>query len=632
MSLSEKLDSELMRLRIVTVLMLLALGFLVVMMCKIQVLNTYKYETRLDRQSIRRIRLPAPRGRIYDRNGICLADNRPSYCIAVYGEELRQPGNASNTVAKIENVIGELSSILGLEQKVTRGDIVMHLRKRRPLPFLAWRDIDDEALARLAESDADVSGTEAYLPGIGIYADPVRVYPLGNLAPHVIGYVGRTRGKCSDDDSKEDFDFYRPEMEGKRGVEGLMNRALSGKAGAYHLRVDASGFRHKDEKERGRAVTQGKDVVLTIDSRIQRLAEQVLEGRKGAVVVLNPGNGDVLALASSPVFDANKFGSGLSTKEWNSIKNDKSKPLLNRAVGEVYPPGSIFKPVVAIAALEGGKASANTTFNCPGYFALTSKARFRCWQKRGHGRVNLRKAIEQSCNPYFCQLGLLGGYDRIYHMSSALGLGRPTGIDLASETSGLLPDTVWKKRVHHDKWRSGDTCNVSIGQGALNVTPIQMAVITAAIANKGKVFRPRAVLGVFEPEDEPDWAGLLADGGRDGDLVQDMKWAASTMRVVRNGMRDVIQASSGTGKRARISDVEMAGKTGTAQYGPSRLGKLHTWMLCFAPFDDPRYAVTVIIEDGESGGRTVAPLLKELMTGVFKLEQEQLSQVAKVDM
>jgi penicillin-binding protein 2 len=584
---SDQLSVELARMRIVLAIMLGIFVCLVASLWHVQVRDVSKYRSSVDRQSIRRVRLPGTRGVILDRNGVCLAENIPSYCIAMYIEELRQPGSWSNTINRVEAVIAELSQVLRLKPEVTRENIRKHISRRLPLPFLAWRDIDQAALARWAEANVT-------FPGVDVYVEPVRCYPMGPLAAHLLGYVGKAD---PEQESEEDFyHFYLPEMEGKSGVEQAFNSELAGVAGGYLIRVNASGFKHSEVSER--KPVSGKDITLTLNVRIQRLAETALSGEAGAIVVLDPRNGDVLAMASSPSFDPNSFSPSISIEEFRKLNSAESnKPLLNRAISGLYPPGSTFKPMVAITALESGRVTPDTSFDCVGYFEL-GDARFHCWNKSGHGFISMRKALEQSCNAYFCQLGLACDYERIYRAANALGFGHRTGIELEAEAEGLLPR---KTRG----WRGGDTCNISIGQGALLATPLQMAVLTMAVANGGYVYRPRI---------------MLKQGGSIGELVTKMGWSAETMRIVRGGMHDVIEADTGTGKRAKIPGVEMAGKTGTAEYGLASNHKNYAWMTIFAPFDNPRYVVALVIEEGVSGGISAAPRINELMSGVFKLE------------
>lgn len=611
---SSQVDADLMRVRVVLVLMVLGLFFLAVALWNVQVMHSAEYRNSISRQSIRAVRMPGIRGAVYDRNDVCLADNRPSYCVALLLQELRKPGKLENTIKNIESVVERLSGILGRKPMISREEIETHLRIRRPLPFFVWQDVGQDGIARWYESPESSPGTKEFLDGVDIYVEPVRTYPYGECMAHIMGYVGRI-GKRGNDETEgnesDDIDFYIPEMIGKSGIELAMNEQLSGTPGWQLIRVDASGYVHEEEQKHRREAVTGKDVKLTIDIRIQKLLFECIgdEGRCGAGVVIDPRNGDILAAASVPTFDSNVFSPSISSKEWNRMRGDKSKPLLNRAISENYPSGSIFKPVVALAALENRMASGNTTFQCTGVYQLGSVS-FRCWQKRGHEWLGMRKAIEQSCNSYFCQLGRKCGHEAIYHMARAVGLGSPTGIEIGGEVSGLVPDDAWKRKVWKDEWRPGDTCNLSIGQGALCVTPIQMAMLASVLANGGKVYRPRLIA-----------AGEDGEGVAKGELLRNLNWSQESLRIVRGGMYDVIETETGTGKRARIAQAKMAGKTGTAEYGSRENRKQHTWMIVFAPFDAPRYAAAMLIEDGLSGGRTVAPRLSRLMSGIFDIEQ-----------
>jgi penicillin-binding protein 2 len=356
-------------------------------------------------------------------------------------------------------------------------------------------------------------------------------------------------------------------------------------------------------------------VVLALDGRIQALAERALRDVPGAIVVLDPSNGDVLALASSPAFNPNQFVPFLSQETWNRRNTDPAKPLLNRAVAEIYAPGSIFKPVTALAILTGGHIAPEQSFNCMGYFMIGTHP-LKCWNPNGHGPVSLRRAIEQSCNVYFAAAGLQCGYAAIEDLARQAGLGRRTGIDLDREVSGLVPGPEWKRKVWHDDWRPGDTCNVAIGQGALSVTPLQMAVVAAALANGGAVYRPRLVLGLR------DRSGRFATNYPPV-LVRTLAVSPEAMGLVRRGMHDVVMAPTGTGARARIVGVDMAGKTGTAEFGQKEERRKHGWMLLFAPFDRPRYAVAMVVDEAVSGGFTVAPRLHDLMESIFYGEGKQ---------
>jgi penicillin-binding protein 2 len=556
-----------------------------------QIVRNAQYASSEYRQSVRRVRLPAVRGTIYDRHGVCVARNKPSYSIALFVEELRRPGSMSNTVNAIEHAIERLSAVLELPTELDREAIRMHLRRRMPIPLLAWRNVDSDALARWAERSA-------VEPGVDVYVEPVREYPFGESMAHILGYVGAAEPP---ETPLEPYHYYIPEMEGQVGVERSMNTALRGQAGGRLLRVDASGFKH--EEIMNMPPREGRSLRLTVDAEIQQAAAAALEGLRGAVVVLDPRNGDVLAMASSPTFDTNLFSPHISSSDWNRLLKDPQRPLINRAVSGIYPPGSVFKPVVALAALVNRRADADTEYDCPGYY-LIGNTRIACWHRWGHGVIAMRKAIEQSCNTYFISLGMATGYERIERVADALGLGRRTGIELPAESSGLLPGDAWKRRTMGDAWRAGDTCNVCIGQGALSVTPLQMAVLTATIANGGTLYRPRLLLGQTT----------------EGEVVNRLAWSASILAVVRGGMYDVVQSRTGTGRNARVDGMEMGAKTGTAEFGPRGARGKHTWMIAFAPFDAPRYALAMIVEDGDSGGQTVAPLVRTLMESVLAIE------------
>lgn len=600
---SEQANHELIRLRVLLVVLASVFVALLVAMWQVQVVNSSTYTKSLDRQSIRRIRLPGIRGAIYDRNGICLAGNDPCYCIALYIEELRAPGKWKNTIDKIENVLDEMSVEFNIPREVSRKDIAKHIKRRLPLPFLAWRNISPAVIARVKESATP-------MPGIDIYVEPVRTYQKKSLAAHILGYVGRSKPT---QDTETPYHYYLPEMEGKAGVEKQFNSILTGTAGGKLIRVDASGFKHNDKFEKD--PVPGDDIKLTIDSKIQLLAENALHGVRGSCVIVDPRNGDILALANSPTFDLSRFTPRIPTKYWHELNDDKRLPLFNRAISGTYAPGSIFKPLVAIVALENKCIKPYTEYNCPGYFKL-GKSRFNCWKKSGHGLIDIRKALEQSCNAYFCEVGQATGIDKIYHMAAAVGIGYKTGIALPGESSGLLPNNAWKQKHDHDSWRGGDTCNISIGQGALAVTPLQMALYAATIANGGTLYHPRLLLdkGLYASR-KYRWTS--------GKIANQLNWNMLTLETVRGGMFDVVNAPTGTGKRVHIPGLPMAGKTGTAEYGPRHRRKKNTWMILFAPYTNPRYAIAMIVEDGISGGITVAPRLKHLMLGIQRLENKE---------
>lgn len=598
-------NDEVFRLRALLAGMFAALGLLGAVMWRMQVTNGALYQHSLSEQSVRRLRLPGQRGQIFACDGALLAGNQPSYNLVLYLEELRRPGRWQNTVTNVEAVVQKLAQLLGQPPQLKRTDILAHIHKRLPLPLTAWRNLTPAARARFAEQTLGWHG-------VAMEAEPARVYPEGPLAAHVLGYVRRTEPAATEEES---FNYADPEMSGHAGLEKYFDTTLRGLAGEKILAVDVSGFNYRFHlpglagKLRQRAPVNGRDIVLTLDTRIQRLVENALEGVNGAAVVLDVNNGDVLAMASRPRFDPNDLTGAISRETWQALLHDPGKPLFNRAVSGAYAPGSIFKPVVAMAALEMGQADPTTTYNCPGYFMI-GKHRMDCWDNRvGHGPLNLHNALLHSCDVYFYNLALRCGAEVIHDMAVELGLGNRTGIELEGEVPGLTPNAAWKWRVGHEGWRDGDTCNVAIGQGAVLVTPLQMASITATLANGGKVWRPRLLLGTRAPS-----GALLQPPPH---LAHTMAWNPAQLRVVREGLRDVINAPNGTGRNAALPDVTMAGKTGTAEIGKKGEGHKLTWMIAFAPYAAPRYAVAVMVEEGVSGGATVAPLIHDIMQGVF---------------
>lgn len=360
----------------------------------------------------------------------------------------------------------------------------------------------------------------------------------------------------------------------------------------------------------GAAVSSGGSVLLSLDSRIQSLAEECLRDTIGAVVVLNPNNGDVLAMASSPSVNSNGIGSVVSRTLWDGLNANAAGSMFNKAVAEVYAAGNVFNPISALAALQSGLAGTGLVVNCTGSYQFGNR-KLHCWKSEGHGQVDLRRAIEQSCNVYFAAIGEKCGNNAIADMAVQFGLGAKSGIALEREASGLVPTPEWKKQVLGTEWQLGDTCNFSIGQGALSVTPLQMAVVSAALANGGTVWRPRLVRGLRDEQ-----GNTLTN--YPAVSIRHLTADPAAIQSVREGMRDAITSPSGTGKRVQIPGVEMAGKTGVGIYGGSDGHKKSGWMILFAPYDKPQYAVAMVVDDVESSGLlTAGARLCQLMMGIF---------------
>ena len=595
-------EFSLWRLLLLWLAMAGAFGLLAYRLWNLQVAQGMEYQHRLTRQSLRSVRIPGMRGRILDREGVRLAENRPSYCVSLYVEELRRPGGVQRTVDHVMDQLYRMAEVMDRPLELQAQDVRLHLGRRTPLPLVAWRDLDDEAVARFTERAFE-------FPGAALTVEPVRVYPEGALACHLLGYVGRADIEPPRDDERERFHYYLPEFAGKSGVEKKLDGILRAHAGGkLEIQVDVAGFKF-DEVSR-RAPAQGQDVQLAIDARVQRAAERVLEGERGAVVVVDPRNGDVLALASAPGYDPNDFVPSISSALWSGLLQDERRPLFNRATGGEYAPGSTFKPLVLLAAMHANKIRPDTRFACPGYLEV-GRMRFRCWQHWGHGSMDARATIRYSCNVYMYHAALASGADAIQQMARDCGFGRPTGISLDFERGGLVPDNEWKRRVRGDSWRDGDTCNLSIGQGALLTTPLQLAMFAATLANGGTNWQPRLVREIHRDN------GARQEIAPARAAVQP-PWQPEHIRVMREGMRDAVNTPDGSGKRARLPHVTVAGKTGTAEYGPKGAGLKMTWTIAFAPFEDPRYAVVVLVEDGLSGGTTAAPRVGQLLGDIFR--------------
>jgi penicillin-binding protein 2 len=597
-------DVHVWRLLLTGLVMLACFGGLIVRLWNLQVAQGTEYQRRLAKQSLRSVRLPGIRGRIFDRRGVALADNRPSYCVSLYLEEFRQAGPSQRTVDRVMETLYRLAETMDRPLPLGPQDVRLHLGRRTPLPLVAWRDLDATAVARFQERSAE-------FPGAALTVEPVRIYPHGASACHLLGYVGRadeSKLPGAADDPDEKFHYYLPEMAGKSGVEKRLDGVLRAfEGGKLQIQVDVAGFKF-DEVSR-REPQPGSDVTLALDERIQRAAEDALAGERGAVVMVDPRNGDVLALASQPGYDPNDFVPAVPAAIWDALRNDPARPLYNRASGGEYAPGSTFKPITLLAALHAGAVTAETRYSCPGYFQLGS-ARFRCWQHWGHGSIDLQAAIRYSCNVYLFHSALAAGPDAVQAMARACGFGRETGISLDFERPGLVPDNDWKRRERRDSWRDGDTCNLSIGQGALLVTPIQMALYAATLANGGTLWKPRLAARIVSAAGVTN--DIPAERAPDGP-----RWDARHVATVRAGMRDAVNEPDGSGKRAKLDGIVVAAKTGTAEYGVKGSGRKMTWMIAFAPFDAPRYAVALLVEDGVSGGTTAAPRVKQLLTRTF---------------
>lgn len=573
--------------RILLLALVFAGGFIFLMhaLYQVQVIRGQDLNDDKSRQSVRRVQVPGLRGKIYDRQGHCLAENRPNFCIAYYVEELRQRGPWQNTIRAVDQNIDKLALELGLPRKISITTISNHVMRSLPMPLLAWRDVDEQTIARWAELSEP-------FPGVDLYIQPERFYPQGSVAAHVLGYVGRDKPQTLPGQKTH---FYLPETIGKSGVEYFYNSLLTGTTGGRQIIVDARGYKHQVIE--GESPLTGQDLHLTLDLELQHKLESLLRPHQGAGIVIDPRNGEILAMASMPNFDPNRFIPTISHKEWQSLNDDARFPLLNRVTQGRFAPGSTFKPVTAMAALKHQPTYFHEDYDCHGVFVL-GNMRLRCWDTYGHGPLDLHRALAQSCNAYFCHMANEIGYPPIYQEALQLGLGNKTGIDLPFESQGLLPTEEWKEHNLKDVWRPGDTCQIAIGQGLLLTTPLQMAMVCASLANRGHVYRPHLRKSLAPPE-----------------LVRKLQWPEKAIKLVREGMLDVVEV--GTGRRVKLRGTRIAAKTGTAELDIRGVRHKNAWMIAFGPFEDPTLAVAIIVENGESGGLTVAPMIHEIFKARF---------------
>jgi penicillin-binding protein 2 len=552
---------------------------------------------------IRLVRVPAARGVVYDRHGEILVDNRPSYDVIFVPEDARDR----------KRVLGDLAALLG-EQAPTLQQTARAPTKRPPYEGIVLRrDVDWHEVVALETHQLD-------LPGVSLQVGPRRYYPFGPLAAHLLGYVG----EVSDRELENGAAGYRPgDLIGKSGLEKAWDGDLKGIAGGEQVEVDALGRRVR-VLERVPDLP-GNTLTLTLDRDLQDVAERALGAADGAIVALDPRNGEILVMVSKPAYDPNVFARGIRRDEWRALVQDPKHPLNNRAVQGQYPPGSTFKIAVAAGALEQGVVTPFTGVSCAGGIPFGNHF-FRCWKKGGHGGVNLHAAVVQSCDVFFYQVGQRLGVDGIAEYARRLGLGQLSGVPLEHEKTGIIPDTQWKRRRFNQPWFSGETLSVAIGQGYVTATPMQMANLAAMIANGGTRYRPHYVKRVEGPD-----GALRVEVAPE--VMGEAKLKTSTLGQLRAAMRDVVMTESGTGKKARVLGVEVAGKTGTSQVVKlaadrersnrgARATRDHAWFMAFAPVEAPEIAIACIAEHaGGGGGAVAAPIVQQVLHHYFSRTQ-----------
>jgi penicillin-binding protein 2 len=626
------------RLQFLALLMLLGLGALLGRLWFVQVAHGREWTDKIRGSSEATVRIPSVRGEIRDRNGTTLVQNRASYEVDFYlpemvkgyrervgppplteyrstingmPKDLKEPD-----IVKIVNtgVVPRLDD-LDLARDYNSLQLQRHFRTNTEVPYSYLKDIDFETMAKFSEHDVG-------LPGVDITIKPVRSYVYGALASHLLGYVGPP-----DDTNKEEakkFTFYQSDVEGKSNVEKAMDEYLKGKPGVRYMRRNAKG--QIDGVLREVPPSAGANVNLTIDGRIQMIAEEALRAvGRGAAVVVDPNNGNILAMASVPSFDPNAFIPSIKAKDWEALRKDEANPMVNRAVS-AFPPGSTFKLVTTLAGLRKGLAT--KTFNCGGGVSYGDHF-FHCWigEKGGsHGTIGVSDAIKVSCNSFFYQFGNMAGIDAIDETGDELGLGKTSGIEITSESAGVLPGPDWM-RIHYprERWSQAYTANVSIGQGYDLVTPLQLAMVYSTVANGGVSYYPKLVQSVTSMLDGKP---ILNEKGEPvvssaPKVRHDLRFdfPAQQIELARRGLWKVVNEDGGTGVRMRLSGVVVAGKTGTAQAMTEGKKDTIAWFACFAPYDHPKYTIVVMVQGGEHGGSVAGPIATRILERSLAMEQ-----------
>ena len=622
-------------LRVLTVAVLLGVLVLLAGLWWVQVFSYRHYSEDQKAQSFRTVRIPPVRGKILDRNRLALAENQPSFNLNLYLSELREQflfqytnrvipewrrahpgrnrprGTESADLQRLarylaaSNVVQSLNSVLQESLQLDWQKFHRHYRSQLALPLPVIENMNPGQVARFHERFVNP-------PGVDIDVQPVRLYPNDSLAAHILGFLYFDDSSVEGEESF--FNFRLPDYRGRVGIEAQFDADLHGRAGVKSVLVNSLGYRQSETT--WEESLPGRNVVLTIDLSIQRAAEEALNSvgsnTRGAVVVMDPNTGDILALASAPAFDPNHFIPRITHEEYARLNDPKLRPQINRAMQENYAPGSIFKIVVALAALEDGLHPAQTISN-PGYIYL---GRRQIKDTAPPGEYNFRRAFIRSSNTYFITNGLAVGAEAIVKLGHRLHFGERTGLLPGQETPGYFPSLT---TVKAGAWRDGDTANLCIGQGALSVTPLQMAVMVAAIANGGKVLWPRLVDRI-----EPQEAGAEPPIVFPHRPVRDTLGVSErALKIVHEAMlADVEDQEEGTGKHAFVPGMRICSKTGTAQVTDpqNRVIDHTTWFASYAPYEHPRYTVVVMVESGSSGGGTCAPVARKIYEALLKME------------
>jgi penicillin-binding protein 2 len=589
-------------------ILIIAFLGLVTRLLFLQIIQGERYTFLSENNRIRIKRIPGTRGMVVDRQGRLMVDSRPSFDLLFVPEDSDDP----------ENTLRVLARYLGRDEKEFL--TALDENKKRPAfeEVTLGRDVDWPTVVSVETHQLD-------LPGVSLRTRPRRSYVDGQMGAHVLGYLGEI-GSSQLKLLKEEGYSLGDEI-GQFGLERRWEAVLRGQSGGQQVEVDALGRRMRVLHEV--PDVPGYTVHLTLDQRLQEAAYEALKGKEGTIVALDVNSGAILAMVSTPAFDPNSFARGIKTEEWRELIKDRLRPLSNRATQGQYPPGSTFKIIMSIAGLEEGVLQPEARISDPGYYTFGNR-QFRDWKKGGHGSVDLHKAIVESCDVYFYQLGPRIGIERIAKWARAFGLGEKTGVALDDERSGTVPDSEWKRRRYRQPWYPGETVSISIGQGYLTVTPLQLANMIAAVANGGTLYRPRIVSKV----ESFDGATVREYGP---EKIRTINIKPTTLALVRSALADVVNGAGGTGGAARSSVVPIAGKTGTAQVVEMKGGYMkteqlayfnrdHAWFVSYAPAQNPQIAVAVLVEHGGHGGDAAAPMAKKLIERYIEGQKQPADQ------
>ena len=602
---TETNDAIKKKIRVFAILVIFVFICLSMRIWYLQILK-WQYLTGLSENNrVRMVSLPAYRGTIKDRNGETLVSIRPSFNLYITPEDAGDSGSSLDLLAKkIKFKRGKLKKSIGREKSFK--------------DILIKADISREEVAFIEENNMR-------LPGIKIKAEPLRNYVYKDLMSHTLGYLGEiSKSKLK---NTNNLFYSQGDFVGKNGLENIFESTLRGKKGHKEVEVDVSG---RELKTIRRLPSEsGNNLILTLDVKVQAELEKAMTSTpekivNGSAVVIKVQTGEILAIASKPTFDPNEFAEGITSGSWRKLINDEMHPLQNRSIHSQYPPGSTYKIAVAYAALEEGVIDPETTIYCPGHFKL-GRGRYRCWKKSGHGAMNLHDALVQSCDVYFYTLGHRMGIDTLARYAKKFGFGTPAGIGLSREKSGLVPSTQWKLKNRKKAWLLGETISASIGQGYNLVTPLQQANMMAAVANGGMLLKPYIVKRIEEP-------GGTTIKEFFPEIRRQIAGSSENLEVIRKALRDVVNGVRGTGKRSRLKNIIVSGKTGTVQVVRMKSNEElekenevpykyrdHAWFVAFAPYEKPEIAVAVLVEHGGHGGTTAAPIAKKIFKKYFKL-------------